>query len=326
MLHTIDGAAFVVCLDDESPESANERANQFLLGGPSNRWGDKSLQVVVCHNGSTALINEHSMLDGDTLIQLIDRIRQAIKEDSPNHIDAEVQNKQAIGESVKEIIFQLQPEVLSQIDNVTRTFANTVTPIEYTHHTYHQLGSSLLRSHRCAPRPCFSIILQLASRLHFGGPQDSCIEPVSLRTFHRGRLDWVQAAIPAVVDFCDVIYSLVQSQGQTSSTEEPPRPFPIELTNDHRALLVNAIKELANVTTNTLRGRGHRNHLLALRQMLRPDEEAPELFKHPAMQLLLAGKMSLGSLEWGGRCTEAGVHRPGETARFWVQYEVRENQ
>jgi len=57
----IEAAAFVVCLDDGSPSTSTERCNRFLLGNPSNRWSDQSLQFVVCENGVSAYICEHSM-------------------------------------------------------------------------------------------------------------------------------------------------------------------------------------------------------------------------------------------------------------------------
>ncbi len=63
LIDMIEAAALVVCLDDESPKTPSQRCNQLLLGNPANRWSDKSLQFVVCQNGVSGYVCEHTMLD-----------------------------------------------------------------------------------------------------------------------------------------------------------------------------------------------------------------------------------------------------------------------
>lgn len=52
----------------------------ILLGNPSHRWSDKSLQFVVCENGVSTYVCEHSMLDAVSLQQMNRFIMQAILE------------------------------------------------------------------------------------------------------------------------------------------------------------------------------------------------------------------------------------------------------
>ena len=62
-IQTIEAATFIVCLDDASPGTLVERCYQFLYADGSNRWYDKTLQFVVCDNGVSASVHEHSSLD-----------------------------------------------------------------------------------------------------------------------------------------------------------------------------------------------------------------------------------------------------------------------
>jgi carnitine O-acetyltransferase len=81
MLRLVDTALFVVCLDDCSPESLDDRAANMLhgsyhlethlrahegvlqIGTITNRWYDK-LQLIVCENGAAGINFEHSAVDG----------------------------------------------------------------------------------------------------------------------------------------------------------------------------------------------------------------------------------------------------------------------
>jgi hypothetical protein len=264
---------------------------------------------VICSNGSTAYINEHSLIDGDTLIQLVHNVRQAICDDKPTQ-NTNITHEEDITNSIKEHSFEIDLEIESHINRVTQMFYSTITPIEYTHHIYKDLNMSILRAHKCSPKPSMQILMQLASRLYFG-IQYPCLEAVSLRTFYKGRPDFIQAATPSVVTFCNAICD-TSSKPSTSL--------------ERRALFMEAMKDLTNVMANTSRGRYFRNHMLALRNVLKPDEDMPDFFKHLSMSLIGPGRVSLDSLEWSGFLSEAGLHRPGEMAKFWVHYEIKEDQ
>jgi hypothetical protein len=63
-IKVVEEATFLICLDDGFPTTAPERINQFLMKDGFNRWNDKSLQFIVCSNGVSGLMAEHSMVDG----------------------------------------------------------------------------------------------------------------------------------------------------------------------------------------------------------------------------------------------------------------------
>ena len=84
-LRIVDESLFVLCLDDNSPQSPADMAKCALhgtsvvesfmgssgmqVGTSINRWYDKSLQLVVCQNGAAAINFEHSVIDGYTVLR-----------------------------------------------------------------------------------------------------------------------------------------------------------------------------------------------------------------------------------------------------------------
>ncbi|EJD00440.1 acyltransferase ChoActase/COT/CPT [Fomitiporia mediterranea MF3/22] len=78
-LEVVDGALFVVCLDDASPADLAQLCDNFLcgtydlrngvqVGTCTNRWYDK-LQIIVCADGSAGINFEHTGVDGHTVLR-----------------------------------------------------------------------------------------------------------------------------------------------------------------------------------------------------------------------------------------------------------------
>jgi carnitine O-acetyltransferase len=52
----IESAAFVLCLDSCSPVTRDEVARELWHGDGTNRWYDKSVQIVVFANGKAGMM------------------------------------------------------------------------------------------------------------------------------------------------------------------------------------------------------------------------------------------------------------------------------
>ena len=329
LLQLIEASAFVVCLDDSLPQTSSDRANQFLLSSPSNRWSDKSLQFVVCSNGTSAVIAEHAMIDGDTLNQLHKAIVTAIK-NSPSSERAHLQSTQTKPLPIPaEFHFTTTPSLEAHISRVHSLFYRDFMPYDYLHYTYRPVNKALVHAHKLAANRVVQIVVQLAGRLFFGLLYP-CMEAVSMRPFHKGRLDFMLTTVTAVYEFCTAAAEALEHQDQHAKPD--PQDFQPSSARSSpktkaelRALLTAAVKSLTNLTTNTARGRGWRNHFLAMRQLVRYDqgEELPEFFRHPSFERIGPSRISTDSLPWNGLVTEAGFHRPGEW-KVWVHYEVED--
>ncbi|KAL5354881.1 hypothetical protein ACLOAV_000972 [Pseudogymnoascus australis] len=118
-------AAFLVCLDEASPETANERARHFHFGTGGNRWNDKSVQFVVCTNGVSGFVGDHSMLDAGTVLGLNRFVTRAILQ---HRHDPDVSPPVSgdIGVNIDEKKLVTSPYIELQISRVTQDFNENI--------------------------------------------------------------------------------------------------------------------------------------------------------------------------------------------------------
>lgn len=308
LLEIIDAAAFMVCLDDGSPNSPSERANQYLVGDVSTRWSDKVLQFVVCKNGASAFVCNHSMVDGSTMQQLNECVKKAIlghtREVHRNSLSKRI-NPDSI--QVEEYTFKSNPEIENHIRRVERQLHTTTWPWEYNHYMSTCFGSDFLLSHRCGPKAGYQLVIQLASLQYFGY-LPPCWETISVRTFYKGRADRMQTVLPPVDEFCKAML-------------DPNVPAKTRLK-----LFYDAAKTHSNTLTRVSRGLGFSNHLDGLKEVLRDEEELPLLFCDPTYVNTQPKKIMTSSVLWHDDLQEAGTvavpHMIPDPELIWVHYEV----
>lgn len=104
-IEVIEQSLILLCLDENLPPSFNARgfvgatpsyhtandrdetnmAHEMIHGGgsecnSSNRWFDKTMQIIVCNDGSWGLCYEHSTSEGIAVVQLLEKILNKIDE------------------------------------------------------------------------------------------------------------------------------------------------------------------------------------------------------------------------------------------------------
>lgn len=104
-IEVIEQSLILLCLDETLPPSFNARgfvgatpsyhtandrdetnmAHEMIHGGGSdcnsaNRWFDKTMQIIVCNDGSWGLCYEHSTSEGIAVVQLLEKILNKIDE------------------------------------------------------------------------------------------------------------------------------------------------------------------------------------------------------------------------------------------------------
>ena len=305
LIDMINAAAFIICLDDGSPATATERCNQFLLGNPSNRWSDKSLQFVVCENGVSGYICEHSMLDAASLKQINHFITRAIFEHNVD-IDKDGQvNGHA--ESIEEYKFVTNTSILHHIDRLQKEFDKRYIPVEFSHFRLSTVGNAFLHTKKIPSKAGAQLIIQLASLLYYE-KQHASWETVTMMPFHQGRLDWMQVVSPNMYHFC-----------KAALDEHIPLA-------ERLALLGDAAQSHASTLTKIARGRGFAAHLEALQEVLQEHEPVPALFRDPTwemMRVTSTRKIKTDASE-GLMAQEAGFFMPDPESVF-VHYEVEDD-
>ncbi|KAF7445064.1 Polyketide synthase module protein [Pyrenophora tritici-repentis] len=200
----LEESIFVMCLDDDSPVTREERVRSGYLGDSFNRWHDKTLQLIVTANGRSGTIFEHSMIDFMTTSQISQRLQGAIDTLDPQEDNLEQNGEAAVDlASLKEIPLGTMPtNIEAHISTLRDKYAAVTGAKIYTPHLIPSFGKALLLAHSVPIKATVDLTIQLASRLYFGYLPASW-ETVSTAHFHLGRPEIVQVVLKSVVDFCD---------------------------------------------------------------------------------------------------------------------------
>ncbi|KAL9095179.1 MAG: hypothetical protein Q9165_002435 [Trypethelium subeluteriae] len=309
-LREIEACSFIVCLDDGSPSNSSDRWNQWLLSGASNRWSDKTTQIVVCENGVSGLVVEHSMIDGGTLEQLNEHICRRLAEYRAQSPLANGDGHLMNGHSHRpapftELSFTLTSAIESHIERVQASYDAIVTPLacEVFNFTLSSFSEAFLRTYGVSPKAGAQLVIQLAARLYFGYSPPSW-ETVSMRPFHKGRVDIIQTALPEVVGFCQ---AALDAQIQPAEKRE-------RLMNAAQAHTVNLVR--------ASRGRGFAGHLYALQEVRMEGETEPCLFTDPVYSRTRPAKIMTDCTEWTNETFLEGGWVMPDPEHVWVHYEV----
>jgi carnitine O-acetyltransferase len=116
-LDIIQTSTMVVCLDDVSPVTDEDKARNIWHGNGSNRFFDKAIQYVVAENGEAGFCGEHCMMDGTPTLKLTEWV-----------LDNLSKNKIKLGDSTstkvkaKELKFNVSADVKKMIDEASNNF------------------------------------------------------------------------------------------------------------------------------------------------------------------------------------------------------------
>lgn len=306
LLRMIEAAAFVLCLDAGSPMDPSQRANQFLLGEPSNRWSDKSLQFVVCENGVSGYICEHTMLDAASVKQLNKCITDAIAGHETRvqpQVYATCQE-----ESPKGHQFKINTPIVNSIIAAEDRFHANYQPIEFGRHEIYGFGKKALDNYKLTHKTGVQLLIQVAAAMFYGKQYPSW-ETVTTMPFHNGRLDWMQVVSEPMHAFC-----------QAAKDATTPNAKVYEL-------LQAAAKTHTVTRTRVARGHGFAAHLEALREVLQDDERVPALFQDSTWDLMhVTNTRKIKTDASDNMLVQEGGFFMPDPESVWVHYEIEHDR
>lgn len=277
VLAAIDSCAFVVCLDDEAPTTGGERFTQFLLNGPksrlSNRWYDKPFQLAIGANGASAGIYEHTKLDGIDVRSLHHHLTEAIYSHPVDCSGGSGETGPA--QRVEALTWRLEEAHIRQINQI-QLRGLSYGPIAHDLVRVDSLGSDFLRARRAPSNATAHLAVLLAMYLVDRETRPAW-EVVSLATFRRGRIDWVQTVTPQAKEFVE--------RAAAAAAAAPDEGG----GGTHEAQTLGALFDAAaashsRLVSSAAQGSGYVRNLYALLAGLEGDNsiELPELFRTPA--------------------------------------------
>ncbi|KAL6231640.1 hypothetical protein BDW75DRAFT_243734 [Aspergillus navahoensis] len=299
-IRTIEKSAFVVCLDDGSPETAEERGRHFHFADGSNRWHDRSIQFIIAANGVSGILGDHTALDAATVHELNMEIADAIQRDSPRAHGERALPADVVIEQVKYSTTPLA--IQARIQEVRRAYATAIASREHRYPPPLPYGSSLMKRHRIPANSAFQLVVQLAGRYYFGHISP-CWETVLQSNFRTGRVEINQVVSEQVAAFVDV------AANNKSPLAECRKRF-VEAARTHSASVLACT-----------RAGGSDRFLSMLREIVQEGEEVPGLYLDPVYKTTRPRKFI-------SNCFGTGMAENGCCLRdeegIWLHFEVGE--
>eukprot|EP01122_Echinamoeba_exundans_P012613 TRINITY_DN531_c0_g1_i2.p1 TRINITY_DN531_c0_g1~~TRINITY_DN531_c0_g1_i2.p1 ORF type:complete len:672 (-),score=160.91 TRINITY_DN531_c0_g1_i2:64-1950(-) len=216
-LEALESAAFMVCLDDEAPQSGNAECELLLHGGGSqrqsaNRWFDKTIQVIVWSNGHAGMLGEHSTIDGYPATMVSDMVLEKERhlwKDS-HHDAAHRQLSQVQGSltSAKHLAFNVSQTASAAIKDATAAVDKSVANLELFELIFKNFGSDFPKAFGVSPDAFVQMAMQLAYfKLH--GHFAPCYESCSTRKYVVGRTETGRVMS---TDSCNWVKAMVNPQ------------------------------------------------------------------------------------------------------------------
>jgi len=270
ILETISNALFIVCLDEESQNksdvyrSLKDQFRQMLTGSGSkfngtNRWFDKTLQVVVSLDGVCGVCYEHSVSEGIVPVQVLTEILQGLGDSWMSSIAYHP------GTSLFSLLqWNIDPQLQHSVQQAVQVLDGLDLNNDLEVFRFHAYGKEFIKSCRCSPDAWLQLSLQL-TMFRLTGSLVATYESASTRRFKDGRVDSIRAAHPESLEWC-------RTMTGTKSKEEKRKHFE------------KAIQKQTKVMVDNILGNGLDIPLLGLREATRElglwDQQS--LFTHPA--------------------------------------------
>jgi len=272
-LEILEASSFVVCLDDVSPVTLEERARNYWHGDGQNRFYDKPLQFIINDNGTAGFMGEHSMMDGTPTHRLNDYLNDMIfnnKLDFGGSVRSNLPEPQAVK-------FEINNEVRKEIERAQTDFAEVIGQHELRVQQYQGYGKGLIKKFKCSPDAYVQMVIQLAYKKMYGKNKPT-YESAATRKFQQGRTETCRTVSDDSVAWCNAMMD--------ADTDDKTC---IEL---FRKAINAHVKYIAEASD----GKGVDRHFFGLKKSLKDGEEMPEFFKDPAFSYSCSWHLSTSQL------------------------------
>ncbi|RDI82806.1 hypothetical protein Vi05172_g7082 [Venturia inaequalis] len=259
-LEAIEASSFVVCLDDASPVTLEERAHQYWHGDGQNRFFDKPLQFIINDNGTSGFMGEHSMMDGTPTHRLNDYANMLIFTNALDFSNPEIRSNIPDPQPLR---WSVNKEIEEDLNAAQRHFDRQIGQHELRVQAYQGYGKGLIKKFKCSPDAYVQMVIQLAYFKMYGKNRPT-YESAATRKFQLGRTETTRTVSDDSVAFCNAMADPEISQDDCISK--------------FRAAINAHVKYIADASD----GNGVDRHLFGLKMCLQQGEPTPQIFTDPA--------------------------------------------
>lgn len=277
-LESIFASSFVVCLDDNSPVTIEEKSKNNWHGDGRNRFFDKPLEFFISKNGNSGFLGEHSRMDATPTVQLNNFVLLLIAKEDPASFLGEIAADTtaapaAVAEVASVLPFDLSVQVRSDIALAQEKFDETIAAHDEEIFQYYGYGKNLIKQFKVSPDAYVQMLMQLAY-YKLTGKIRPTYESAATRKYLKGRTETGRSASSEAKAF-------VETWTDVNATTEAKI-----------ATFNAACKQHVKYLGEAADGKGVDRHLFGLLQMLKDGEEVPAIFKDPIYKYSLTWYLS----------------------------------
>ncbi|KAJ1973529.1 Carnitine O-acetyltransferase mitochondrial [Dimargaris xerosporica] len=276
LLAKLEGATFLVCLDDTAPVTREEHSSMCWHGDGRNRFYDKPLQFIVAANGKAGFLGEHAGMDG----MVTSRLSNYVLDHVDQHRAAAAQQSSAARQTLpapEPLDFVLDAAVTKAIAQAEQRFDQLIRDHQIRVLAYPGYGKSLIKQFKVSPDSYVQMLMQLAYYKMYGedGPT---YESVQTRQFARGRTEVCRSVSDA-------------SHQWVRAMQDPALATETKATLARQAMAAHS-----SYMRDAAAGQGIDRHLLGLRMCLLPNETKPAMFEEPVFSHSCHWRLSTSQL------------------------------
>lgn len=251
-LRSIERAAFILCLEDKSFPTLEQRAQSLFHGDGLSRWFDKSINLVVFSDGYAGLNVEHSWADAPAVAHMweFSLLRELAWYERRKPLKVETENA-AKSKRLEELPlpiklnWEIEQELRIAISQAGLAAQELIRDVELRIVQWEEFGASQIKKCRISPDAFVQMALQIAY-YRVCNRFDLTYEASMTRLFRRGRTETVRSLSLESVAFVKAMVDKTKSKKEV-----------IEL--------LKAASERHNLSNkDAMTGKGVDRHLFAL--------------------------------------------------------------
>lgn len=184
VLQTIADSLVVISIDEDSKNS--EEAIRNLMLNDTNKYFDKTIQIVITKYGELGYNIEHSAVDGTSISTVISYISKGLAKNLPQG------NHSAPKNLVEKKDWELTEEIQDMLAQLQKDHSQKKNDYFLLSKTFTDFGAEKIKGLKISPDAFFHMALQIAQYRTYG-EFNSVYEPVSVRVFFEGRTECARA-------------------------------------------------------------------------------------------------------------------------------------
>uniref|UniRef100_A0A8C5NX02 Carnitine O-palmitoyltransferase 2, mitochondrial n=1 Tax=Jaculus jaculus TaxID=51337 RepID=A0A8C5NX02_JACJA len=191
-LEKVDSAVFCLCLDDFPIKDLVHLSHTMLHGDGTNRWFDKSFNLIVAKDGTAAVHFEHAWGDGVAVLRFFNEVFK----DSTETPAVTPQSRPAGTDSsaaVQKLRFELSDALKSAIAAAKDKFEATMRTLAIDCFQFQRGGKEFLKKQKLSPDAVAQLAFQMAFLRQYGQTV-ATYESCSTAAFKHGRTETIRPA------------------------------------------------------------------------------------------------------------------------------------